>query len=85
MIKIKEPIWDAYKYFKEHKRAVGIAESSLGVKGVELEILFMRKDGSRPYPNKYFISRENFIKYPTQDLRGVKLRIIPIQDLIIIE
>lgn len=47
-----------------------------------IEILYTDRQGERPYPGRYFISRIKAKQYPTQLIpAGVLLRIIPIADL----
>jgi len=75
-IKIKAPIWKT--------RSIGIAEYRLQ-KYNQIEILYHTKDGKRLYPHTYFISKEDALKYPTQVIKGVVLRIIPIIDLKVIK
>ncbi len=72
MIKIRSPIWKT--------RSIGIAEHKL--KGnTKIEILYRLKDGKKLYPDIYNISKKEALKYPIQYVKGVKLRIIPIEKL----
>lgn len=74
-LQIKAPIW--------HKRAVGIAEHRLSAGETVLEIAFTDKKGNKVYPHIFSITREKILKYPLEIRYGVRLRIVPIQDLTI--
>jgi len=80
--KIQKPIWNG----KLHKRCVGIAEHRVGNAGIDIEIGYTDKHGNRLYPNIYHISREQLCKAHTQTLSmGVRVRILPIDDLLVKE
>ena len=72
-IEIKTPIWD--------KRKVGIAEFRFSGGFCNVKILYKDKDGNLLHPGLFKISREKAMSYPTQIVKGVTLRIVPIQDL----
>jgi len=72
-VKIKVPIW--------HGRKVGIDESLIEKDGVNIEILYRDKSGKQIYPHLYYISRYEAMLCPTQNVKGVKLRLIPISML----
>ena len=75
IIKINSPIW-------REPRSVGVAEFRMKDPVLRIQIEYKEKDGNKLYPGTYFISREKAMAYPTQILpQGVKLRIIPIEDL----
>lgn len=74
IFKIREPIWNG------GKRAVGIAEYKLRPYN-SIEILYATKDGQRLYSDTYLITKGEALQYPIQMIRGVKLRIIPIENL----
>lgn len=51
-----------------------------------IEITYKDKQGNRLYPNTYVIDKGKALCYPTQILDGgIKLRIIPIDDLEILK
>lgn len=73
-LQIKSPIWK--------DRSVGIAERTIGISGVDLEIIYKNKQGERLFPNTYHISREKIAQYPTKVVgSNTVLRIVPIKDL----
>ena len=82
-IQIRTPIWCG----SLKKRAVGIAEYRMGSGGLDIEITYKRKDGSLIYPHLYHATREQLLKAPLQITRkgGVKLRLIPVEDLTVKE
>lgn len=74
IIKIKAPIWSS--------RSIGVAEFRMTDPVLRIQIEYKEKDGNKLYPGTYSISRERAMTYPSQVLpQGVKLRIIPIEDL----
>ena len=75
MIRIKTPIWK--------DRSVGIAEDKFNPFGTvtKIQILYRKIDGTRLYPQTFFITKEKAFTYPVMVVRGVTLRIIPIADL----
>lgn len=70
--KIQTPIWKT--------RSVGLNEANLGEENT-VEILYKNQKGERLYPWRYSITKEEALKYPIQNWRGNKLRIIPINNL----
>ena len=70
--KIKKPIWKT--------RSVGIAEHRITAHNT-ISIEYRNKDGLRLYPKIYYISKKDAFQYPVQVVRGIRLRIIPIDDL----
>ncbi len=74
--KIKSPIWK--------NRAVGIAENSLESKNT-IEILYRNKEGKQIYPQIFGITKKQAMTYPVWIIRGLRLRIIPIQGLQVVE
>lgn len=72
-IKINTPIWSS--------RSVGIADYKLDKDDLEIEIMYRNGQQKRVYPYPFSISCEKAKTYPIQNLRGLKLRIIPIKDL----
>lgn len=76
---IRKPIWSG--------RKVGIAAHRIGTHN-EINILSTLVDGSRVYPNSYYISGEKARKYRTEQVKNspsVTLHIIPIADLELLE
>lgn len=72
-ITIHSPIWKS--------RSIGIAAEKI-TDDLSITIDYKKKDGEMLYPEKYFISRERAIKYPTQTIRNsIVLHIIPINEL----
>jgi hypothetical protein len=71
-LKIRTPIWSS--------RSIGIAAHRANA---DLEIQIMAKDrsGNKIFPETYIIKKEQIKKYPTQIRRGVRLYIVPIEDL----
>jgi hypothetical protein len=71
---IHQPIWKT--------RSIGIAEHRI-VDDLIVEIDYRTKDGQLLYPHTYFIARAAAMRYPVQEMRGLRLRIIPIDDLVV--
>ena len=69
---IHEPIWST--------NSIGIAEDKL-IDDLEVEIDYKKSDGTRLYPNTFFLSKIEAMEYPSQIIKGIKLKIIPIKDL----
>lgn len=72
IIKIKEPIWKTM--------SVGLREGAIESR-TAVEILYINKRGQRPFPHIYVITRAEAMKYPVQLIKGIRLRIIPINKL----
>ena len=70
--KIREPIWKNY--------SVGLAESKLDENNT-VEITYKKKDGDRLYPGIYHIRKGLAMLSPVKMVRGVKLRIVMIDQL----
>jgi hypothetical protein len=83
MIHIKVPIWNGRK----GKEAIGIAEDLLHEGLNEISIDYTNKYGEKVFPHKYaFLSRTALDckgGYATQEIKGRKIRIIPIKDLLV--
>lgn len=73
-IKIQSPIWKT--------RSVGIPEHKLKTGFNEIEILCEDRDGKRLFPNIYKMSKQKIMAYPLRIVKTVRLRIIPILDLL---
>lgn len=72
--KIREPIWK--------NRSVGIALDRIPKEGMPLEITYMNKDGSRLFPDTYFVTQAYIKRFPIQHVKGAPpLHIVPISDL----
>ncbi len=71
-IKIKVPIWK--------DRSIGIAETKIS-ETTYIEITYTDKNGDKPYPHIYSISRDDTLGYPRQIRKGVTLILIPIHHL----
>jgi len=69
---IREPIWK--------NRSIGIA-SYRANSDLRINISYRDKKGKRLFPDTYFIKKDQIIKYPIQKYKGIKLYIIPIEDL----
>lgn len=69
---IKVPIWES--------KSVGLNEAKLKDKNT-VKIAYRDKDGHELYPNTYVISKEKALKYPTKNIKGNRIRIIPIADM----
>jgi hypothetical protein len=69
---IHEPIWKTL--------SVGL-NNKLLTDEIEVIIDYRTKDGKLLYPEKLYIAKERAKKYPLQKVRGVKVRIIPINQL----
>ncbi len=75
-IKIQTPIWNG------GKRSIGIAEFKIGTVNTDMEIMYRNKFGERIYPHVYTMTRAEIAKYPVRVIGcGVKIRVIPIDDL----
>jgi hypothetical protein len=73
-IKINSPIWKS--------RSIGIAEYAMKDEDLIIDILYMKKDGKRLYPHSFKTSKTFAMSQPQQTVgRGVKLRIVRIEDL----
>lgn len=72
---IQTPIWES--------RSVGLNETKLKDENT-IKIAYRDKDGHELYPDTYSISKEKAMKYPVKNIKGNRLRIIPIKDLEVI-
>ena len=73
-LKIKEPIWAG--------RCIGIADGKLK-EDLLIDIIYLNADGNRLFPNTYIIRKGtlSLSRYPSQEVSGYTLKIIPIKDL----
>lgn len=65
--------------FPRNDHFVGLAEWRIKDRN-EVRILEEDVNGVRKYPYTYVISKEKSMLFPTQDWKGVKLRLIPISE-----
>lgn len=74
MIKIiiHEPIWST--------RSVGVARRKI-VDDLEIIIDYLAKDEDLLFPDPFYITKDEALKFPTQMVKGVLLHIIPIDSL----
>ena len=73
MIHIMSPIWKTM--------SVGIAESKINPRyPLYVKIDYKDKYGNELYPDTLVMKGEKALTYPTQNIRGNVLRIIPIKD-----
>ena len=71
---IQVPIWK--------DRSVGIAEDKMTTV-FRVIIPYKKKAGGHLYPQSFYFSKDQAIKYPKQVIRGRTLRLIPIKDMTI--
>jgi hypothetical protein len=76
MIHIREPKWK--------DRSVGLAESKLEPL-TEVSIDYKNIAGEKVFPHLYGIEKERALTYPSQIIKGTRLRLIPISELDIIK
>jgi hypothetical protein len=78
MILIHKPIWRA----DTGRREVGLAVHKILQEGaiVQVEIDYVRKDGTRIYPNIFEISKVKLSGYPEKVVHGTRIMLIPIND-----
>jgi hypothetical protein len=77
-VEIKAPRWEG----NAKERVVGIAEYRMTEPNLQIDLTYTRKDGTRTYPDPFFIKTAKALKYPTQVVGGnVVLRLIPMKDL----
>jgi len=70
-LRIFSPIWKT--------RSVGIATHLIrGNRGIEVEIVYEKKDGTRLYPNPFYIPVEEVRCYPKQQIGNITVHIVPI-------
>jgi len=73
-LNIQAPIWK--------DRSVGIATYLLiDADGVEINILYTKKDGQRLYPNPFFMLTPEIKKFPKQKIGNVTVHLVPINCL----
>jgi len=71
---IRTPIWENHK--------VGIAEFRMrGLKTFDVKIGYRNNDWRLLYPGIYRIDVKEAVAYPLQIIKGVRLRIIPIENM----
>lgn len=74
-IPIRFPIWNG------GQRVVGIADFRVKQHN-KIEIEYVRKDGTRSYPNCYYMAGADIVKYPVQTVKGgVRVYLVPLKDL----
>ena len=71
---IQQPIWG--------KKSVGLAENKLADITI-IDIIYRDKRGNRVFPETYFIRKERALLFPVQIIKGTRLRIIPICELML--
>ena len=77
-VEIKAPRWEG----NAKERVVGVAEYRMTEPNLQIEITYARKDGTRTYPDPFYIKTSKALKYPKQVVGGnVVLRLIPMKDL----
>ena len=79
-IKLWKPEFHANK---DNAEVVGINMVDLMREGevVELEFTFTRKsDGTKKWPNKFYISRASAAEYPKEVFKGIRMVKIPLKD-----
>ena len=76
LCKIREPIWD-----NGHLK-IGVGEYWFANRDIlPIRITWKNSNGVRHFPNKYYITKEKAFSYPVMEIKGIKLRIIPVLDL----
>jgi hypothetical protein len=82
-IQIDKPIWNGGRY------CVGIASYRVALGDNDIEIMYQWKKGERAgkrkFPDVYTITGKQIATYPIQVWKGVRLHIIPVNDLTIKE
>ncbi len=73
---IREPLW--------RLMSIGVSEKRLADPDLVIEISYEIK-GERVYPGKYKLNREKIGGYQRYTLKGIKLRLVPLVDLIKME
>lgn len=77
-IEVRAPRWQG----DAKERIVGVAEYRMTEPNLQIDLTYTRKDGTRTYPDPFFIKTSKALKYPTQIVGGnVVLRLIPMKDL----
>lgn len=71
---IQKPIW--------HDRSVGVDEAMMTTV-FRVVIPYRKKDGNYIYPRAFYFSKDQAKHYPTQAIRGITLRLVPIKDMTI--
>ena len=78
-IQIDKPIWNGGRY------CVGIAGYRVALGANDIEIMYKWKRGERAgqrkFPDVYTMTGKEMARYPIQVWKGVKLHIIPVEDL----
>lgn len=77
MIELKKPEMHA----DTGRPIVGIAKNKIWREGEVIEVQFTltrKTDGSRVFPNPFYISRRNASGYPEKVIKGVRLVMIPL-------
>ena len=81
LFEIKYPVWNG------GKRMVGLYHRNVGNHN-QIEILAKRKDGTRIYPNPFYMSGKDIKTYPLEPRKKYPhmfLYMIPIDDLDLLE
>jgi len=76
LFQIRMPRWK--------ERVIGVADYRLQTHN-EIHIMAKNKDGELYFPDKYYISLEKARTYPVQVMSSIDLRLIPINDLEVLE
>lgn len=72
-IDIWAPIWDGKKEPK-----LGLAEYRMTHDIIEVRVQYTGKNGMKPFPHVYRISKAKAMAHPVQVVKGTRLRVIPI-------
>ena len=75
-INIKAPIWNG----GDNRRKVGIAAHRMTSGILEVKIGY-KEETSELYPDPFYICKERAEKYPVQFVKGVKLYLIPLDQM----
>ena len=75
-------LWKPEMHADTGKPIVGIAKDKIQREGEVIEIQFSlsRKDGSKVFPNPFYIPRSKTQGYPERVLKGRRLVMIPLSD-----
>jgi hypothetical protein len=73
---IKAPIWNS--------NSVGVNKKIIK-DDLLVEIIYKKEDGSRLYPQVFYMPKHRALQYPIQEVQGkVKLHVIPISDFLVL-
>lgn len=73
-VTIKEPFWKA--------NAIGLNPKYLEDKDLVIRISYTDERGKLLFPHKYRLDYSKLVTYDTYTVKGVKLILVPIRDLI---